>query len=74
MIHMPEPLLAPPRGQRWTLLWDSERLEYGGTSAAAPLRRMAGTSQKKQYFCLLQTRLYDSGLRPGKGNISLPIT
>jgi maltooligosyltrehalose trehalohydrolase len=37
MIHIPEPLLAPPRGQRWTLLWDSERLEYGGTSAAAPI-------------------------------------
>ncbi|HEY6376829.1 MAG TPA: DUF3459 domain-containing protein, partial [Edaphobacter sp.] len=37
MIHIPEPLLAPPRGQQWTLLWDSERLEYGGASATSPL-------------------------------------
>jgi maltooligosyltrehalose trehalohydrolase len=36
MIHIPEPLLAPPRGQQWALLWNSERLEYGGTSAACP--------------------------------------
>ena len=37
MIHIPEPLLAPPRGKQWTLLWDSERLEYGGTSAMSPI-------------------------------------
>jgi maltooligosyltrehalose trehalohydrolase len=26
----PEPLLAPPRGQRWRLLWSSEDPRYGG--------------------------------------------
>jgi maltooligosyltrehalose trehalohydrolase len=36
-IHMPEPLLAPPRDKQWTLLWNSERPEYGGTSAAFPI-------------------------------------
>ena len=37
MIHIPEPLLAPPRGKQWTLLWNSELFEYGGTSAATPI-------------------------------------
>jgi maltooligosyltrehalose trehalohydrolase len=37
MIHIPEPLLAPSRGEEWTLLWNSERLEYGGTSATCPI-------------------------------------
>jgi len=26
----PEPMLAPPEGCRWEVLWSSERLEYGG--------------------------------------------
>ena len=32
----PEPLLAPPTGKRWTVLWSSERPEYGGTGAPEP--------------------------------------
>ena len=32
----PEPLLAPPTGERWTVLWSSERPEYGGTGAPEP--------------------------------------
>jgi maltooligosyltrehalose trehalohydrolase len=32
----PEPLLAPPEGQRWTILWSSENPKYGG-SGTAPL-------------------------------------
>jgi maltooligosyltrehalose trehalohydrolase len=27
---MPEPLLAPPAGQRWRVLWSSEDVRYGG--------------------------------------------
>jgi maltooligosyltrehalose trehalohydrolase len=27
----PEPMLAPPEGYRWEVLWTSERLEYGGS-------------------------------------------
>ena len=27
---VPEPLLAPPAGHRWTLKWSSEANEYGG--------------------------------------------
>jgi maltooligosyltrehalose trehalohydrolase len=26
----PEPMLAPPEGYRWEVLWSSERIEYGG--------------------------------------------
>jgi maltooligosyltrehalose trehalohydrolase len=28
----PQPLLAPPAGQHWELLWSSERVRYGGVS------------------------------------------
>lgn len=31
---VPEPLLAPPRGGRWQLLWSSEAAEYGGGGTA----------------------------------------
>jgi maltooligosyltrehalose trehalohydrolase len=33
----PEPLLAPPKGMRWTMLWSSEdpRYEGGGTAPLA---------------------------------------
>ncbi|HBG07766.1 MAG: malto-oligosyltrehalose trehalohydrolase [Geobacteraceae bacterium GWC2_58_44] len=27
----PEPMLAPPEGERWEVLWTSERIEYGGS-------------------------------------------
>jgi maltooligosyltrehalose trehalohydrolase len=37
MTHIPEPLLAPPRGRHWALIWNSEQLEYGGTSAMSPI-------------------------------------
>jgi maltooligosyltrehalose trehalohydrolase len=30
----PEPLLAPPAGSRWTILWSSEDPKYGGTGTA----------------------------------------
>jgi maltooligosyltrehalose trehalohydrolase len=33
--RVPEPLLAPPRDRRWTLLWSSEAPEYGGSGTAA---------------------------------------
>ena len=28
---IPDPLIAPPRGKHWTLLWSSENPTYGGT-------------------------------------------
>jgi len=31
----PEPLLAPPAGTRWTVLWSSESAKYGGQGTAA---------------------------------------
>ncbi|HET9983489.1 MAG TPA: malto-oligosyltrehalose trehalohydrolase [Longimicrobiales bacterium] len=33
-----EPLVAPPAGQRWELLWASEDPRYGGSGAPAPER------------------------------------
>ena len=27
---IPDPLIAPPRGRRWSMLWSSEALAYGG--------------------------------------------
>ena len=30
-----EPLIAPPRGKRWEVLWSSEEPDYGGTGIAA---------------------------------------
>ena len=33
---MPEPLLAPPAGHDWALLWSSEDPAYGGSGAPAP--------------------------------------
>jgi maltooligosyltrehalose trehalohydrolase len=32
----PEPLLAPPEGRRWKLLWSSEDSRYGGSGTPAP--------------------------------------
>jgi len=32
----PEPLLAPPAGARWQVLWSSEDPRYGGTGAPPP--------------------------------------
>jgi len=31
----PEPLLAPPEGERWEILWSSENPKYGGAGTAA---------------------------------------
>ena len=33
---MPEPLLAPPEGASWTVLWSSESPRYGGSGTAPP--------------------------------------
>ncbi|MCM0083250.1 malto-oligosyltrehalose trehalohydrolase [Geomonas sp. Red32] len=33
----PEPMLAPPEGCRWEVLWTSERIEYGGSGTPAEL-------------------------------------
>ena len=32
----PEPLLAPPEGRRWVLLWSSEDPRYGGSGTYPP--------------------------------------
>jgi maltooligosyltrehalose trehalohydrolase len=36
LLPAPEPLLAPPQGKRWRLLWNSEDPEYGGDGMAEP--------------------------------------
>lgn len=39
LVHLPEPLLAPPAGMLWRHAWDSEQHEYGGGSAMYPITR-----------------------------------
>ena len=34
LVHVPEPLLAPPAGTRWSLAWSSEDPRYGGCGTA----------------------------------------
>lgn len=36
LVPMPEPLLAPPAGQRWKLLWHSEDPRYHGNGMMEP--------------------------------------
>lgn len=36
LVPMPEPLLAPPEGARWRLLWHSEHPRYGGNGMSEP--------------------------------------
>ena len=33
----PEPLLAPPLGQRWQMEWSSEEPKYGGCGSYRPV-------------------------------------
>ncbi len=35
LVPAPEPLLAPPAGARWEILWSSEDPRYGGSKAAS---------------------------------------
>ncbi len=35
LVPAPEPLLAPPEDARWSLLWSSEDLRYGGDGATS---------------------------------------
>jgi hypothetical protein len=39
----PEPLLAPPAGREWELVWSSESPEYGGEERHRWNRRAAGS-------------------------------
>jgi maltooligosyltrehalose trehalohydrolase len=34
---IPEPLIAPPRGTQWSLLWSSEDARYGGHGVIPPM-------------------------------------
>lgn len=36
LIHVPEPLLAPPEGKLWEVLWSSKDPEYGGSGFVNP--------------------------------------
>jgi maltooligosyltrehalose trehalohydrolase len=55
MIHIPEPLLAPSRGKQWTLLWSSEQLGYGGTSAICPITSDGWHIAEETAFLLVAT-------------------
>jgi maltooligosyltrehalose trehalohydrolase len=36
LVHAPEPLLAPPEGKCWEVLWSSKDPEYGGSGFTNP--------------------------------------
>jgi maltooligosyltrehalose trehalohydrolase len=38
LVPAPEPLLAPPEGGRWRVLWSREGPQYGGAGALPPER------------------------------------
>jgi maltooligosyltrehalose trehalohydrolase len=51
-----EPLLAPPFGKRWTEIWSSERVEYGGYGTPAQDAEWHGWKIPAQATVLLATR------------------
>jgi len=51
----PEPLLAPPAGAVWAILWSSEDPEYGGTGTS-PLEREDGWTIPGQAAVVLDAR------------------
>jgi maltooligosyltrehalose trehalohydrolase len=53
----PEPLLAPPAGYRWGLLWSSESPRYGGAGAAEPESEEEGWHLPGRAAVFLQPRL-----------------
>jgi len=38
LVHAPQPLLAPPMGKSWEILWSSEAPAYGGSGSVNPDR------------------------------------
>jgi maltooligosyltrehalose trehalohydrolase len=52
----PEPLLAPPAGKRWRMLWSSESVEYGGYGTPRPDAEGAGWNIPAQATVLLAAR------------------
>src|SRR6185295_7727065 len=53
----PEPLLAPPEGYRWGLLWSSESPRYGGSGTAEPESEKNGWHLPGRAAVFLQPRL-----------------
>jgi maltooligosyltrehalose trehalohydrolase len=51
----PEPLLAPPAGAVWTILWSSESPDYGGTGTS-PLEQEDGWRIPGQAAVVLDAR------------------
>ena len=65
----PEPLLAPPEGRRWELLWSSEDPRYGGSGTAHPESRPVASA-------LPAARVYEeieseTWLLPGEATVVL---
>ncbi len=51
--RVPEPLLAPPPGMRWRLVWSSEDPSYGGCGALACTSEDGGWFMQGQAACFL---------------------
>ncbi len=62
LLHAPEPLLAPPEGRSWAMLWTSEDPRYGGGGAVPPESPEGVWSLAGQAATLLRAE----GTRPGR--------
>jgi maltooligosyltrehalose trehalohydrolase len=51
-LRMNDPLLAPPPGQRWAMIWCSERAVYGGTGCGDPFAEAPWTLQAHSTWLL----------------------
>lgn len=59
LVPAPEPLLGPPDGARWEVLWSSEDPRYGGCGAAPPEDEDGGWRIPGQAAVVLRPRLLD---------------
>lgn len=50
---VPEPLLAPPAGATWRLIWSSEHPSYGGDGAREPVHRDGSWHVQGRSACVL---------------------
>jgi maltooligosyltrehalose trehalohydrolase len=68
----PEPLLAPPEGMRWEILWSSEDPRYGG-SGTAPLEDEEGWHMPGHAAFVLRPVAGEGAEQPGPERSSWPL-
>ncbi len=64
LVPAPEPLLAPPEGACWEVVWSSEDPRYGGCGAPPPEDREGGWRLPGQAAVVLRPRALEREERP----------